>query len=154
MSNQSSFQFKGNGLKALLGLVVMIAVFYFLARGIFWILTVVAPVLLILAAIFDVKVIVNFVKWVGRLYKKDILMGLGVTLLSVIGYPVLFAILFGRAVFSKKVKDARKAYENQQQGEFVEYEEVEEPKPLVLKPRPTKEKQQPPRDSDYDQMFD
>ncbi|MCB0704124.1 MAG: hypothetical protein KDC34_02400 [Saprospiraceae bacterium] len=154
MSTQHNFNFRGNGLTAVIALVAFFAVIFFLARGVFWLLSVAAPVLLVLAAIFDYKVIVNFVKWVGSIYKRDILMGIGITILSVIGYPVLFAILFGRALFSHRVKAAKKAYEQRQQGELTEFEEVRDPEPpLILQPKEQKKEAQRPS-SDYDQMFD
>ncbi|MBR9922559.1 MAG: hypothetical protein GYB31_17115 [Bacteroidetes bacterium] len=152
MSTRNNFQFRGNGFTAIIALIVLFAVIYFVAKGVFWLLSVVAPVLLILAAILDYKVIVNYVKWVGKLFQRDVLMGIGISILSVIGYPVLFAILFFRALMSKKVKDAKKAYEKRE-GEFIEYEEVEEEETLILRP-PEKQKEKRTSGNEYDQMFD
>jgi hypothetical protein len=150
--SSNNYSFRGNGLSAVLALVLIFVTLFFVTKGIIWLLTLVAPVLLILAALLDYKVIINYVKWVGRLFQRDVLWGIGVSILSVVGYPVLFAILFFRALFSWRVKAARKDAQRAREGEFAEYEELDqEPLPPLNRPRPQKETRS---GSDYDQMFD
>lgn len=133
MENRKEFQIKGNtwGMIALL-IVVLIAVF-FIARGIFWLLSLVAPILLIAAAIIDHKVIVNYAKWLVDLTKRNILVGLAAIILSIIGYPVVFALLLGRALMNRKLKDMESQERIHRDGELVDYEELEsKPSPVEL----------------------
>ena len=119
--------------------IVLIAVF-FIARGIFWLLSYLAPILLIAAAIIDHRVIINYVKWLIDLTKRNILVGLGAIVLSVIGYPVVFALLLGRALMNRKIKDMEDQERLQREGQLVDYEELDsKPATPVELPREEKE---------------
>ncbi|MBK6902505.1 MAG: hypothetical protein IPH04_06765 [Saprospirales bacterium] len=139
MENRKEFKIQGNtwGMIALL-VVGLIAVFI-IARGIFWLLSLVAPILLIAAAIIDHRVIVNYAKWLVDLLKRNILVGLGAILLSIVGYPVVFALLLGRALMNKKLKDMEQQERTRRDGELVDYEELETKIPPIELPRDEKE---------------
>ncbi|MBK6620006.1 MAG: hypothetical protein IPJ00_05935 [Saprospirales bacterium] len=139
MENRKEFKIQGNtwGMIALL-VVGLIAVFI-IARGIFWLLSLVAPILLIAAAIIDHRVIVNYAKWLVDLIKRNILVGLGAILLSIVGYPVVFALLLGRALMNKKLKDMEQQERTRRDGELVDYEELETKIPPIELPRDEKE---------------
>lgn len=139
MENRKEFKIQGNtwGMIALL-VVGLIAVFI-IARGIFWLLSLVAPILLIAAAIIDHRVIVNYAKWLVDLTKRNILVGLGAILLSIVGYPVVFALLLGRALMNRKLKDMEAQERVHRDGELIDYEELETKTPRVELPREEKE---------------
>jgi cytochrome b subunit of formate dehydrogenase len=144
-----------NSITSIIILVLFFMALYFIAKSVFTILAWIAPVLLIGALIIDYKVVLNYGKWIVNLLKKNILMGIGAGLLTFFGFPVIAGFLFVKALLSKKVNSMKQEVERRQQGEFVDYEEldstpIELPK-IEEKPRP---KQKLPRDDNYDQFFE
>ncbi|MCB0641214.1 MAG: hypothetical protein KDC44_06220 [Phaeodactylibacter sp.] len=157
MTSRKQFEMKTNTWVGLVALVLIFVAVFFIARGIFNLLAWLSPVLLIATAILDYKVIVNYVKWLVDLVKKNTPLGIGAILLSLIGYPVLFGFLFGRAFLNYRVRQARKSVENEREGEYVDFEELETKKlelpPLEpKKPKPEPEPQ-PQKRSDYEDLF-
>jgi hypothetical protein len=132
MENRNEFQIRSNtwgGLIVLIGLLILL---FFIARGIFTLLSYVAPVLLIATAIIDHKVIIGYVHWLVGLLKRNILIGLGAIVLSVIGFPVVSALLLGRALINRKVKDYDRRAQSIHEGELVDYEELDTHPPVDL----------------------
>ncbi len=80
-------------------------------------------------------------------------MGVGAVLLTIFGFPIIAGFLFAKALLYRKVGQMKKEHENKQQGELIEYEEVEEEpfKPLEL---PRMEKEPRKERNDYEQLFD
>ncbi len=117
-----------NSIASILFLVLIFVGLFFVAKGVFWILSWLAPVFLILTLIIDYKVVVSYGTWLVNLLKKNILMGLGAVLLTVFGFPVVSGFLFGKAIISKKIKEKLGQFEQptQKKEEFVPYEEVED----------------------------
>ncbi|MEN0050274.1 MAG: hypothetical protein AAF806_24630 [Bacteroidota bacterium] len=145
----------------IIGAVVMIVIMvtlFSLAKLTYQLLAFVALPLLIITAIIDYKIIVNYVNWVINLTKNNALLGIGTGLLSVVFYPVVAAILFGRAFFSWRLKksveqreEAMNAEQGQQQiGEYIDFEEIKKPRQKVKQTRTNTNT----NDSDYDQFFD
>lgn len=133
MGNRKEFQIKGNTWVMIIVLVAALIAVFFIARGIFKILSFLAPILLIAAAIIDHTVIVNYAKGLVDLTKRNLLVGLGAILLSVIGYPVVFAYLLGRALMNKKIKNMEEEERIHREGKLVDYEELESrPNPVDL----------------------
>jgi len=140
MENRKEFQIKGNTWVMILVLIVALIAVFFIARGIFKLLSILAPILLIAAAIIDHTVIVNYAKWLVDLTKRNILVGLGAILLSVIGYPVVFAYLLVRALMNRKIRNMEEEERIQKEGKLVDYEELESrPNPVDL-PKDDEEK--------------
>lgn len=130
---------------------------YFVAKSVFTILSWVAPVLLILAAIFDYRTIIDYGKWLWNLLRKDILMGIGAVVLTVVGFPVIAGFLFAKALFRKKVGEMEKNMQTEKNGQFVDYEEVESTtyEPLELPQIEPEPKAQPRRNNnEYEDLFD
>ena len=139
--------------------VLFFVALFFLARVVFEILSYAAPVMLIAALIIDYKVVTGYLQWIGGLFRRNVLYGIGATLLSILGFPVVSAFLLGKALFKRKVKQVRNDMEERRQGEFVEYEELESDIPEVLElpemaTRSTKPPREQPRRNEYDQLFD
>lgn len=124
MQNQKEFQIKGNTWGAIALLVIVLIGIFFIARGIFWLLSILAPILLIAAVIIDHKVVLNYVKWLVDMLKRNVLVGLAAVALSVIGYPIVFAFLLGRAIMNKRIKDVEKQERAFREGELVDFEEL------------------------------
>ncbi|MBK7406851.1 MAG: hypothetical protein IPL49_12695 [Saprospirales bacterium] len=147
MENRKEFQIKGNTWGAILVLVIAFIAVFFIAKSIFWLLSLVAPVLLIAAVIIDYKVLTNYINWLVSLAKRNLLVGLGAIALSIIGYPVVFALLLGRALMNRKLKQIEKQQQVHRDGELVDFEELESqaPPPLELP------KEEP--EAGYEDMF-
>jgi hypothetical protein len=146
MQSQREFQMRGNTWTAMIVLILLLVGLFFLARGVFWLLSMLAPVLLIAALIIDYKVAVGYVKWLIRLVKQNWVFGLGAVLLTVIGYPVVFAFLFGKALLNRRIQQAQ---EEALEGDYIDFEEVSKEGRVELPPLREKEKR-----TDYDNLFE
>ncbi len=152
-----TFSFRSNGIWSLLVMVLVLVGLFYLARGIYIVLSWATPVLLIAAAVLDYKVFIRFGKYVIRLLQGSPLLGVLVVVLSVVALPLLAAILFFQALASHQAGRIRREIERRNQGEWAEYEEVEivdvEP-PRVARPEPEKRPARPDDAADYEQLFD
>lgn len=137
MSTQNNQNQRGGGssFSPILGLLaiafVFIALFY-VSKLIFTILSWVAPLLLIATFFINRQVIFDYGKWIVKLVKQNSIMGIGAGVLSVLGFPFLSAFLFGKAMLYRKVGKLREDMKKKTDGEFVDYEEVEDDDFLVL----------------------
>ena len=123
INKQGGFgQFRGwQSLLIMAGVMILI---FIVARAFLKILYFVAPVLIIATAIINYKVILNYFKNIGNLFKKNPLMGVGAGLLSAFFYPVVIGFLFVQALLHRKADKIQKEVEREK-GEYVEYEEIE-----------------------------
>jgi len=146
------------GLIVSIGIAVLVLVALFMiARFIFTILMYAAPILLVAALIIDYKTVVNYGKWLIALTKKQTVMGIIAIVLTVVGFPVVAAFLFGKALITNRVKEKNETTQQQEQqaqiGEYIDYEEVEEEKIDLSQFERRKDKQ--PRDgNEYERLFD
>ncbi len=144
-----------NSIASILLLVFVFVALYWIASSLFWLLTKLSPILLIAALIIDHTVVLNYGKWLLNLLKKNPLMGIVAVLLSVVGYPVIFGFLLAKALLYRKVNKMKQEFDVKQNGELVDYEEIEE-KPQIRLELPSFEKPEPKpkKGDDYDQFFD
>lgn len=151
MTYRREFQMKGNTWAAIAVLVLVFIGVFFVARGLFWLLNILAPVMLIATLIIDYKVLVGYGKWIVGLVRRDLLLGLGAILLTLVGYPVVLAFLLGKALMNRKVRQLQKESQKKAEGEWVDFEELESKKKdsdwPVLPPKETREK------NDYEDLF-
>jgi len=160
MSNRYEYRFGGNNnspfsgiVGILVGVLFILGLFYFL-KFLFNLLWILLPVLLIITAVIDYKVFLSYGKWIVRLFQRNWIAGAVAGFLSVVGAPVVTLFLLGKALFQKKVKEAKAAQEEQVQGEYVEFEEVDS-EPLELPQLEPKKQQRPSTtDDSYEQLFD
>lgn len=156
---RSPFNFGG----IIVGVIALILIFV-VARFVFRLLYLLSPILLIATAIMDYKIITGYATWLVSMLRRNILLGIGAIVLTIVGFPLVTAALFGKALLNRQLRKAQTAYEQQQQppptpvklGEYVEFEEIPDDKALRLPkfekreepPRPT-----PKKDSEYDEFF-
>lgn len=140
-----------NSIWSILMIILALVTLYFLARAIFQILYYLSPVLLIAALVINYRVVLDYIKWVGSLYRQHIGLGIGATLLSIFGFPIVSVFLFGKALFQRKLKQAEEAYERENLGELADYEELDS-SPLEL-PELEKKREQPKSDNEYENLF-
>ncbi len=118
------FNIRFNGIVGFAFMVLIFVAMFFLAKGIFTVLSWVAPVLIIGALLINYKTVLGFIKYMWALLKRNPLGGVLGIILSVIGFPILSGFLFGKAILDRKVKKLSDEYQARREGEFVEYEEV------------------------------
>jgi len=155
---------------AAVGLVLLLVTVYFVIKGLFWLLGIIGPILLIIAFVMDPKVVTGYGKWIVDLTRKNWMYGIGAGLMTFFGFPFVCAFLFGKVMLKRKFKGLTEDLEKRTKGEFVEYEEVdsttsnvedvefEDIETLELEefPEPPKKIQQKETrgNNDYDQMFE
>ncbi len=150
MTQRSSFNFKLDGVAGLIFLILFVVGIYLLIQGIYTLLYYASPVLLVLALVFDHKSVINYGKWIIKMLKNNILLGAGIIALNILAFPFVTAFLFAKALFKKKIRDARKEQGAGQATEFIEYEEI---KSETLELPPIKKQKEESR-GDYEQLFD
>jgi hypothetical protein len=137
------------------GIIILTLFFvalYFIAKGLFTVLSFVAPVLLILTLIIDYTVVIDYGKFVLNLLKNNIIVGILAVILTVLGFPIVSGFLFFRALLRNKLKSAIKQQEKK--NAFVEYEVVdEETENEDFLELPDVQKSPKPQDGDYEDLF-
>ena len=124
-NNRGGFvQFRG--WQSLLMVAGVLIVLYFVAKAIFNVLYFLAIPLLIATVIIKHQVILNYFKTIGSLFKRSPWLGIGAGALSAFFYPVVIGFLFVQALMYRKVDKIQEDIDNQKEGEYVEYEEIDE----------------------------
>lgn len=110
-------------------LIVFTVIMFYVLKGFWAFATLFAWVFLIVAAIANYKVIVDYVKNTFSLLKRNPIYGIGAIAFSVFLYPIVFFILMMRALFGRMASSAGFDLGQNPQREkdqFVEYEVLEE----------------------------
>lgn len=143
-----------NGIIGFLFLIALIAGVFFIAKGIFKLLYLAAPVLIILALIINYRTVVNFFKWLFGLFKRSILTGIIAVILTIIGYPIVCGLLFGKSILDRKIRKLQQSQRAEREGEFVQFEEVIKPRREEKLDLPPMVKQHPtPKENPYKDLF-
>lgn len=143
----------------IIGLVLLYALFK-LAGWFFTLLWWAAPVIFIASLIIDHKVFLGYVGSIKRLFQRNWIMGLVAGVLSLVLYPLVSTYLLGMALFKKKLKEKVAEADIQQNGQWVDFEEVpEEPMDLdidyeELPPAPEPLSRDAKKDTRYDDLFE
>jgi hypothetical protein len=152
--NGQGFSVRGNGIFGFIFLVLLLIGLFFLAKSIFTLLAWASPVLILGALILSPKTILNYLKFVLTLLHRNPLAGIIAIVLSVIGFPVLSGVLFGKAILDRKIRRLHGAHEASQAAEYVDYEEVIMPEKKDMLDLPPIEKQQAEKkDNRYENLF-
>ncbi|MEO6131522.1 MAG: hypothetical protein ABIQ02_06715 [Saprospiraceae bacterium] len=148
------FSVKGNGIFGIIFMVLFFVALFFIAKGIFTILLWLSPVLFIGALIINHKTVWNYLKFLLSLVQRHVLAGIIAIILSVIGFPVLSGVLFGKAFFDRKMRRLHQAHTSRESSEFVDYEEVIKPARRSDLELPPLEKKEPEKkDNRYEKLF-
>ncbi|MEM1323936.1 MAG: hypothetical protein AAGG75_26990 [Bacteroidota bacterium] len=145
----------GNSLGGIILLVLVFVGLYFIAKGIFTLLSWLAPLFIVATLFINYKVLVNYGVWVVNLFKKNPLMGVGMVLLTIFGFPIISGFLFAKALLYRKVDQMKQQHEENKQGELIDYEEIDD-EPTQTLELPQMEPRQPRQQqrNDYEQLFD
>jgi predicted membrane protein len=173
---QGSFRVGGNPnnpFGSIINLLIFFAVLagmYFFIGGVFKLLYLAAPLLLIATLIINYRIVADYAIDVFETFRTDILWGAVKVAFTVLCYPLVIGWLFAKSLIYRKVDKIKQQFEEQVKAanpnleskgtttEFADFEELssemlnkskkEEP-PIVLQIPKIKEK---PTD-DYDQFF-
>src|SRR5687767_2604061 len=114
------FAVRTNGIFGFIFLVLILVAIFFIAKGIFKLLALAAPVLIIGALIINYRTIINYFKFILSLLRRNPLGGIIAILLSIIGFPVLAFVLFGKAILDRKVRRLQREHRAKEEGEYVQ----------------------------------
>jgi ABC-type multidrug transport system fused ATPase/permease subunit len=170
MQRNSQYRF-GGSFSLIIGLLVFFLIFYIFTMAIkfLWQLALILmPVLLIATFIINRSLIINYVKNIGNIYKRNKTNGLIAGGLSIIGSPLVTLFLFGQAMLFRKINTAKTKEQeanNSKFGEYIDYEEVDTSFRRLINEQPkqkktieiieSKEKKQPKKEEDnpYDALW-
>ncbi len=125
------------------GIATIVAGFialFFVAKGVFWILSWIAPILFIAALIINYRVPMFYGKMLMDLLKSNLLAGVIVVGLSAVFFPIVSAALLALTILNRKVvkkfgslQNEVEKFKNQYSNrtEDVAYEDIET-KPKVI----------------------
>jgi hypothetical protein len=150
------FNLRFNGIIGFIFLVMLFVGLFFLAKGIFTLLAWISPVLIVGALLINYRTIINYFRFILSLLQRNPLTGIIAIVLSVIGFPILSGVLFGKAILDRKVKKLVEAHQAREQGEYVEYQEVVPQKKETTLDLPPLEKEAPApksKDNRYEDLF-
>ncbi len=143
-----------NGIMGFIFMMAFLIVVFLILRGLWKLLFFAAPVLIILALIINYRTIVNYLRFVFGLLHRNPLSGIIAILLSIVGFPFLSGILFGKSILDRKVRKLQQAHEEQAQGELVDYEEVIRPeREDKLNLKPIEREKQEAKENPYKDLF-
>lgn len=154
---QRNFNNPLGSITSILLLVLFFLGLFYIARAMFWVLSAIAPILLIITLFLDHKVVVNYGKWLVNSVKRNPVFGIAMILLTVFGFPVVAGFLFSKALLKRKIKTVKEEMQTHQSGDFIEYEDVETTRSTTLelpdwreekRKRPIREKR-----NEYDDLF-
>jgi hypothetical protein len=144
-----------NTIVSILVMVGVLIALFWVARTVFQLLALAAPIFLIITLVMDHKVVLNYGKWLWQLLRNNTLMGIIATILTVFGFPVVCFFLFGRAILRRKIKRMEEAYRQEQFGEIAEYEIINEEEEAAELELPPLEKDVIPENGDeYERLFE
>lgn len=148
------FNIRLNGIIGFAFMVLIFVALFFLAKGVFTLLSWIAPVLIILTLLINPRTILNYFRFMLSLLQRNPLGGILGIILSVVGFPILSGVLFGKAILDRKVRKLSEAYKAQESSEYVEYEEVIRPdRENNLDLPPLEKEAQPPKENPYKDLF-
>lgn len=157
MKNNRQFRFESSnpwmGIVGLLVFVLVLMAIFWLARMAFTLLYYLSPVLLIATLIIDRKVILGYINWLAGLTRRNTLMGIMTILLTIVGFPVVTAFLFGRALLRRQARKAEDAQVKGEGGEYVNFQELPEEQPLDLE-KPSSESSSNTSSGGYSELLD
>lgn len=110
-----------NPLVALLVFFGIMMMLYWVAKGIFTILSATFPFVLIATAFVNHRVVLDYLSWIRGLLKSNTVLGILAVIFTIIAHPLVAGYLLYKAIRTRKSKGANKPRVS---GEYIEYEEV------------------------------
>lgn len=131
---RQKFEIRIGGILGFIVLVLLLVGLFFIAKGVFRLLSFIAPLLLIGALIVNYQTVLGYIRWIWDLLRTRPVWGVIAILLTIFGFPVVCAILFGKAFLDRRISSYREKIRKHTEGELTEYEDItEDEKTLDLK---------------------
>jgi hypothetical protein len=133
MQSRQSFNFKNsqNPFNSLISLVVLIGVMvllFFVVKGFFSLLYLIAPILLVITLVINYKVVAEYMVSLFETFKTDVLMGMVKVAFTFLCYPLVIGWLFVKALLYRKVAKLQQEMQSQmgklEQEQFIDFEEI------------------------------
>lgn len=121
---QQQFQIRSGGIMGFVMLIAFLVLLFVIARSIFKILAWASPILIILAVIIRYRTVLDFLKYLWLLLRRNPLMGVLAIILCIVGFPVVSAFLFGKAILDRRIDRYTEAVRKHHEGELTEYVDV------------------------------
>lgn len=142
---------------SILTFVLILVGIYYLIKGAFFVLGIIAPILLIATLIMDHTVVTDYIKMLFTLVKKNPVMGTLAILMTIIGSPFVAGFLFAKVLMKRSLKkfvEQRGGNINPTKNEYSEYEEiVENDEDFLVLPEIEKPKAIKKEKNDYEDLF-
>lgn len=103
---------------SLLVMAGIIAILFYVIKGLVNILYLVAPFLLVLALIVNHKVVLNYANQLVETFKTNVLRGIIGVVVLVVGYPFVFAWLLIKALFINRLTKVKQNFGQNLNQEF------------------------------------
>lgn len=135
---------------ALLTLALILVGIYYLIKGAYFVLGIIAPVLIILSLILDYQTVWHYIKNIINMLKQNPVMGILAVLLNIVAFPFVAGYLFAKVLMKRSLK---KYVEEKQNPKYTEYEEVVEEEDFLILPDVEKVGKKRKKDNEYDDLF-
>jgi hypothetical protein len=128
--------------RLILFLVLGVVLLVMLARFVFWVASLLLPVLVIATLFINHRVFINYGKLILRNLQNNTAMGVLMLLGTVFGFPIVVLFLFIQAIMGKRLEKMQQIFDQQQFGmgnttsqntkdETITFEEVENDQPTA-----------------------
>jgi hypothetical protein len=105
-----------------IGALILVGAFYFL-KGLFWVLTWLSPILLIVTLIMNHHIVVDYLKMLWKQLLETPFFGVICIVMSFFAAPVIIFYLFGKMMLLRKAKEMQQRFEYQQESFKRQFEQ-------------------------------
>ncbi len=159
MDSRKQFVFNSNrggvsGIGALITFILIIVGIYYLIKGVYFVLGIIAPALLIATLIIDFKVVTGYLKFLLDTLKKNPILGIIFILMTVIGSPFVAGYLFAKAMMKRSLKKYTQPLTQEQHDQYTEYEEVVDDESFLELPKEKEAIRVKKESNNYDDLFE
>ncbi|MBP7274027.1 MAG: hypothetical protein KA974_09300 [Saprospiraceae bacterium] len=148
-----------NTLAGIAAFALILIGLYYIASFVFKVLYFVAPVLLIITLLLNYRIVTDYLAGLVDTLRRNPVMGILGILLTVVAYPVVIFMLFGKALLVRKVQRMQTQFQEQfappkESEAFSEYEEIKTDEPAMREEMPPIEEKAKQQRNQYDQFFE
>lgn len=143
----------------MLVLALLVVAIYFFVRGLYWLASILMPVLLIATLIINYRVVWDYIKMLTQTVRRDPFMGILFIVMTFLLSPFVVLFLFSKALLHRKadaVIREQQAADVRNNGEYIDFVEITkkdtEP-PIELPPIRERETLRPKDENKYDDFF-
>lgn len=144
---------------AVVGLILFFVMLYFLAKGLFYVLSFAAPVMFLITLFIDHHVVLDYGKFIIKLLKENTIIGIVGVILTLVGFPIVSGFLFFKALARRTInKKLDEIGLGKPKEEYAEYEEVVDEETDFLElpeiEKPTRTSRSTDTTNEYEDLFE